>query len=136
MAWKGREKQQVDYSQLISILNNSRVQVTNNALWQVIYQLIQNAQQNKDLNVTQINNLIASLSDLSTTVINNASSLKDVKNASFITENDETRLLQNSRALVAGTGITLDTTTPGQLVVNSSGGGSLPVIYGIVSLRI
>ena len=40
---------------------------------------------------------------------------------SFITVNDEPTL-PNERRLVAGSNITLDTTIPGQIKVNSSGG--------------
>jgi len=43
--------------------------------------------------------------------------------AEVITADDETATLPNSRQLTAGTNITLDTTTPGELIVNASGGG-------------
>lgn len=41
----------------------------------------------------------------------------------FITEDDETSALLGSRQLVAGSNITLDVTTPGQIEISSSGGG-------------
>lgn len=41
-----------------------------------------------------------------------------------ITVTDETATLPNSRALTAGTNVTLSTATPGQIIVSASGGGS------------
>ncbi len=40
----------------------------------------------------------------------------------FVTVDDETSSLPNSRQLVAGTNVTFDTTTPGELAINASGG--------------
>lgn len=47
----------------------------------------------------------------------------DVSSATFLTVSDETSTLANSRRLVAGSNVTLDTSTPGQIIINSSGGG-------------
>jgi hypothetical protein len=41
-----------------------------------------------------------------------------------VTVSDETATLPNSRALTAGTNVTLSTATPGQIIVSASGGGS------------
>lgn len=41
----------------------------------------------------------------------------------FVTVNPETALLPNSRQLVAGTNVTLDTTVAGKLGINATGGG-------------
>lgn len=41
----------------------------------------------------------------------------------FITEDDETGTLPNSRQLIAGSNITIDTTTPGEIEISASGGG-------------
>lgn len=41
----------------------------------------------------------------------------------LITQNDETSTFPASRRLVAGSNVTFDTTTPGQLTINASGGG-------------
>lgn len=43
--------------------------------------------------------------------------------ATFLTEDDETAVLPNARRLVAGSNITFDTTTPGELEISSTGGG-------------
>lgn len=45
-------------------------------------------------------------------------------NSDFITFSDESSTLPNSRRLVNGTNTTIDTSTPGQIKVNASGGGS------------
>lgn len=50
----------------------------------------------------------------------------DVSAASFLTEGDETGTLENSRQLVAGENVAFDDSTPGQLVINASGGGGSP----------
>src|SRR5690606_1964962 len=58
----------------------------------------------------------------------------DVSAATFITASDETSTLSNSRQLVAGANITLDTSTPGQIVISSSasggGGGQVDEVIG------
>lgn len=43
--------------------------------------------------------------------------------ATYLTEDDETSSLPNSRQLVAGTNVTFDDSTPGQRTINASGGG-------------
>jgi hypothetical protein len=47
----------------------------------------------------------------------------DVSSATFLTVSDETSTLANSRRLVAGSNVTLDTSTPGEIIINASGGG-------------
>ncbi len=58
------------------------------------------------------------------------------KNASYITENDETAALPNSRQLLAGTNIELDDTVDGELTINSSGGAYMPMSTGAEPLEI
>jgi hypothetical protein len=45
-------------------------------------------------------------------------------NEDFLTSSDETATLPNSRQLLAGTNVTFDTSTPGELTVSAAGGGS------------
>lgn len=49
--------------------------------------------------------------------------LDPLKAATYVTVDDETTLLTNSRQLVAGSNITFDTTVPGMLEISSTGGG-------------
>lgn len=48
----------------------------------------------------------------------------DLSALNFITSTDETSALVNSRRLVAGPNITIDATTPGQLVIDAVSGGT------------
>lgn len=48
----------------------------------------------------------------------------DVSGLTFVTVDDESASLPNARQILAGTGITLDVTTPNELTINSSGGGA------------
>ena len=53
--------------------------------------------------------------------------------ATFVTVDDETANLPNSRRLVAGSNITFDTSTPGQLTIHatgSGGGGAVNAVIG------
>src|SRR5678816_4374438 len=93
MAWKGRTPNQQDYNQLISALANSGLQQSNNALYQVIFQLVQVAQKNKDLTVTQFNELTQIVDSVSNTVINPTTGLA---NLSYLTTNFELPSLPNS----------------------------------------
>ena len=79
MAWKGRTPNQLDFNQLIKSLDNSGVQKDNNALYQVIYQLVQAAQRNKDLTVNQFNSLTALINSVSNTVINPSTGLANLE---------------------------------------------------------
>src|SRR5690606_14592342 len=47
----------------------------------------------------------------------------DISSATFITADDETATLANSLKLVAGSNITFDDSTPGELKISASGGG-------------
>ena len=44
------------------------------------------------------------------------------KTATYLTRNDETSNLPNSVQIQAGTGVTLDYSTPGKVIVNAAGG--------------
>lgn len=50
----------------------------------------------------------------------------------YITEDDETALLVNSRRLVAGTNVTFDVATPGILEINASGGGGSGIVEAVI----
>ncbi len=53
--------------------------------------------------------------------------------ATYLTEDDETGDLPNSRQLLAGTNVTFDTSTPGELTISTTGGGTgswIPFVDG------
>lgn len=105
---KNKPTIQPDYSHLFGILSNSRVQQSNNALYQTIFLLIQQVTQSKDSFIITNNNLQQGLTQL--------------LGVSYLTVDDETALLINSRQLLAGLGITFDDTVPGKRTIASSGG--------------
>jgi hypothetical protein len=100
---------QPDYAHLFGILANTRLQQTNNALYETIYLLIKEVTQSQNSFVV-VNN-------------NQAQSLLQLLGVTYLTVNDETQLLINSRKLLAGLGITFDDTVPGRRTVNASGAG-------------
>lgn len=56
----------------------------------------------------------------------------DLSGLTFVTENDETALIPNSRRLVASTNITFDLTTPGEFRISATGGGGSGTVDSIV----
>jgi hypothetical protein len=121
MAWKGRKEEPVNFNQLISTLVSSGIHATNNALFQTINQLILYCQKNKNLTITNIEEINTNIKDLSDITI---IAQQNIKDATFWTENDETASFASSIQVIAGTGITLDYTVANQVTVSSTGGGS------------
>ena len=58
------------------------------------------------------------------------------KFATYITEQDESLALPNSRQLIAGIGITLDVSVPHEITISSSGGAYAPMSTGAEPLEI
>lgn len=98
-----------DPTRLYSLLQNTGLAIKDNALFQVISQII-SALGKINSNVNGVTTIITGGGGGNLT-------------ATYVTINGELAL-PNSRQLVAGTNITLDTTTPGQVIINASGGGS------------
>jgi hypothetical protein len=98
----------VDLTRLKSQLAAAKVRETDIALFQVLNQLIDY--------IRQTNNTILS----GTT--GSGSGVTGLLTKTYITEIDETAVLVNSRALVGGTGITLDTSVAAQMIINSAAG--------------
>lgn len=93
---------------LKATLLDSGLQQKNQPLWQVI------------------NTLIDYLRQLQTFVSGSASGSSSggggssLADQSFITVNNDTVVLPNSRQAIAGTGIALDTSIPGQIIISST----------------
>lgn len=108
---------QPDFSSLVVSLDNSRTQLSNYSLYQTILFLIQNTARARDLlaaDVDTINEIISG-----------------ILAASYLTENDETFLLINSRRVLAGTGISFDDSVPGVRTISAtSGTGFIPMATG------
>ena len=97
-----------DFSSLVTSLDNSKLQVTNNILYQTIFFLIKNTAKARDL-------LEAAVKDID-------EQIADAIAGSFLTVDDETAIFPNSRRLLAGLGITFDDTTPGIRIISTTGG--------------
>lgn len=101
--------EQPDFSTLFTSLSNSRLQSTNNALYQTIFFLIQNTNISRDQLIDAIDVIDQGLSDIGA--------------ASFLTIEDETATFPNSRQLIAGPGIVFDDSNAGERVISTGAGG-------------
>lgn len=100
---------QPEFNDLITSLSNSRNQIKDNALYQTIFLLIKRLTISKDLTQKQIKDI--------------DETLDNILSATFLTVDDESNLLVNSRKEVAGPGITFNDATPHIRVISASGGG-------------
>ena len=95
---------------LITTLNSSGLQQSNNPLYQVIKQLI---------------NFLLTFEQSSTTATSSAgSSAAALYLKTYLTATDETGTLPNSRELLAGTNVTFDDSVAGERTINVSGGSA------------
>jgi Leucine-rich repeat (LRR) protein len=102
------ERVQPDFSDLITSLNNSRNQIKDNPLYQTIFLLLQRI-------TTSRNNIVKQIEDADELVGN-------LQTASYLTVNNESATLINSRRLLAGVGITFDDTVVNQRTISSNAG--------------
>lgn len=143
MAFKGREQPFVNIDQLLASLNNARIQTENNALYQTIQQIILFVQRNQSLVQANINEVSTNISNISIAFGNIPGIIASITiingilaDATFITSDDETTDLPASLQLLAGAGITFDTSIPNKLTINGSlgGGNYIPFSLGIEPL--
>ena len=123
MAFKIRDSQP-DFNRLKVSLLNSKTQTENNALYQTINGLIDSLRQSRDLLTGDITNITGDISSInnSITTINNTINilLGALASLTYITVDDESADLPNSRQLLAGLGITFDDTVANQRTINSN----------------
>lgn len=100
------DPQQPDLSKLVAQLNVSSIQQTNNPLYQVIFQLIRNAQ--------SIQNL------LNEDISGHTSDITTLTNQHYLTSANDSAVLPNSRQLIAGNGITFNDVTANQRTIASA----------------
>lgn len=100
----------INLDRLITWLNQSTLQQTNNPLYQLLKILIQAVREFQD-EQTGIND-------------STSGSITGFENLDFLTHTDESATLPNSRQLIAGTGVTFDDTVVNQRTINASGGTS------------
>lgn len=120
MAWKGRSQILQGFSDLLTILSNSKVGQADPALENVVNQIITRSGRNHDAVQLAIKNLLTQVGDLGdlVVIINNI-----FKTIDFITGSDQTLDLPASLQLIAGAGITFDDTVPNQKIVMATGSG-------------
>jgi hypothetical protein len=127
MAWKGRGLPDLDFSNLISSLNTSGFQKTNNAVYQVIFQLISKIQVQRDQLIIKFKAVADNITEIGDTIVNTVNSLKD---ATFWTKENETLFLPSSFRVIAGTGVTLTYGTNTVTISADGSGGVIPMING------
>ena len=99
-----------NFLKLRAVLVNSRIQVTNKALYQVINQILEGSSQLVDTINNRLQQLIATTGAPGT----------GLANQNYLTHQDDSVILPNSRQLLAGTGITFDDTAANQRTINST----------------
>lgn len=110
----------INIDRLITWLNQSTTQTTNNSLYQTIFYLIRavkELQNETDAAISGIPVVPAGIEDLD-----------------FLTHSDESAILPNSRQLIAGTNVSFDDTIVNQRTVNvssSSDGVWMPLTDGV-----
>lgn len=97
----------INLDRLITWLNQTTLQKTNNPLYQVILTLIKAAQEFQS-EQSEINS-------------SSGGAITGLENADFLTSSDESILLPNSRQLIAGTGVSFDDTIVNQRTINIAG---------------
>lgn len=143
MAWKGRRKDDVDFKNLLSTLNTTKLQSTDPMLYQTIKQLIDKSQQSRQ-QVSQILNTfigdvnVEDSADLQA-ILNAISTINAfLQDGSFLTYLDESNSLPTSRQLIAGTNVAFDDTVAFQRIINVTGGSGdsyIPLSLGIEPLQ-
>lgn len=103
-----------DLDKLITILNQTRLQTSNNPLYQVLLSLIQTAQK-----FQRQSTIVAG---------GNSAEIAVLKSRTYLTAVSEVASLPNSRQLLAGTNVAFDDTTPGQRTVNVTGGSGIDYV--------
>lgn len=114
MAFK-KPRQQPQFADLKGILAQTKAQ-TESSLYQTIEVLIDRLTQFQQVSAEELFNALNESG--------NQGLRFATRFATFLTEEDETANLPNSRQLIAGTNITFDTTVDGEFTINASGGAA------------
>lgn len=99
---------QPEFSKLMSLLNNTRVQTQNPALWQFLSQFLNFTKQFQGITTKDVDNL--------------TKDVEGISDATVLTSENETTSFPHSRELLAGTNITFDDTTANERTINATGG--------------
>lgn len=97
----------INLDRLITWLNSSGIQTTNNSLYQLLWTLVKAVQE------FQAQQAIINASS--------GGAITGLEDADFLTWTNESVLLPNSRQLIAGTGVTFDDTVLNERTIDVSG---------------
>lgn len=132
MAWKGRTKPPVSFEELQVPLVNSKIQQSNNPLFQTITLLIDKLRTMQQSQTSQLDQIVSQntiIDNSISTITNNITNIiSNVGNATFLTAVNEVANFPSSRRLVAGTNVTFDDTVANVRTINVTGSGSGDVI--------
>jgi hypothetical protein len=131
MAWKGRSQDTQNFNDLLTILANSRLQVTSPPLYNCLWQLLTRLTKLTTEQQTQINEIVGLIDDIGNTII----TIEDFNNAlkelvwilgepAPTDPATDVLVLPNARQLLAGAGITFDDTVANERTINASATGS------------
>jgi hypothetical protein len=105
---------QPDFSSLQTILVTSKLQQSNNALFQVITELIKRTGQSQSATISRLNEIEESISAVVEEIEENQANNKET----YLTVNDETVNLSNSRQLLAGLSTFFNDATAGKRTID------------------
>jgi len=125
---------QPEFDSLKATLLDAKLQTSNNALYQTIFNLIEKVRQARDVTLGTIENIIVSITNIGDTIIIIGNL---IRLAPFLTWDADVLNLPNSRQLLAGTGITFDDTVANERTISSTGGGAWkPVTTGAEPIQL
>jgi hypothetical protein len=100
----------INLDRLKTALNITGLSRTNHALFQIIGQIIDSIRELRASLTSSINEVSSS----------GGTAVSGLVNATYLTEDDETSILSNSRRLLAGTNITFDDSVIGERTISSA----------------
>jgi hypothetical protein len=106
---------QPEFSRLMSLLNNTRVQTQNPALWQFLRQFVESTKQFQGVTNKDVEDLSEDLSGINEI-------LEKIIESTILTVEDETEAFTASRRLVAGINVTFDDSVAGIRTINATAG--------------
>lgn len=118
MAWKrGNNPKPPDFERLRSALNNSKVVNDNPALYQVINGILHSLKQYQDYEADQVA-AVRVIAEEAAAGGGGSGSSGAPTTSTYLTEDNESANLPNSRQLLAGTNVSFDDSTPNERTIN------------------
>ncbi len=124
---------QPEFDSLKATLLDAKLQTSNNALYQTIFNLIEKVRQARDVTLGTIQTIVTNVTNIGDTIIIIGNL---IRLAPFLTWDADVLNLPNSRRLLAGTGITFDDTVANERTISSEGGAWMPVTTGAEPIQL